>query len=934
MSTTIDQKVVEMRFNNQQFERNAQTSLNTLEKLKRSLDLRGASKGLESLNSAAKNNNIGILGQAAEQVGVKFSAMQVIGTTALVNLTNSAMMAGKRIVKALTIDPVKTGFQEYELKMGSIQTIMASTGESLETVNQYLNELNKYSDQTIYSFSDMTNNIGKFTNAGVKLEDAVAAIKGVSNEAAISGANANEASRAMYNFAQALSAGYVKLIDWKSIENANMATVDFKNQLIETAVSMGTVTKGADGMYKTLKGNVFSATKNFNEVLTDQWMTSEVLITTLKKYADETTDIGKKATQAATEVKTFSMMCDTLKEAAQSGWAETWEIIFGDFNKGKELWTNMSNSIGAVIDKMTKVRNTFLKGVFWEPWQLAAEHIEDAGLSVEDFKKKLMDTAGVTYKAKKYQEDFNKALKKGKITKDVVIKTLDDLSESQLKSTGYTDEEIKKIKELAKEAETSGTSFNKLIENLSRPSGRELALETVNNLLKEFSKLSEAAKKAFDKVFGGTDASGGLYKFIEHLHDLSEEFKISEKAATNFQKIFEGVFSAIQIGWNITGWGLKATINLISAVLKLFGTDLLSVITYVADLITKFNEWAQENTIWWGYINNTAEVVHALVEGLYKCIKAVLGLDVIGDIIERVWKWIGKLFGIVDFEAVGNNIDNLTKIITTFFNNLEKKIKKLDKLKIKINAEPFKNFIEYIQKALPSLDDITKAFDKVKDGISKFFKWIGGLKDSDNIGRDIVLGIANGITSTFSFAIDAIKNLGNTLIDAFCELLGIHSPSKVFIAIGGFIVAGLIYGIQDSAAFLGSSIQEIISHMFEIAGDLIQNGIPYLVDVVKTLGSKLLEGLKASDIDLGSLFVLGSMVTVAFFLKKIYDTLDKLTGGVTSPLKALGGMLNAVTDLLKGLKANMKAVRIRVYAEAIKNIAMSIAIMAGVFIAL
>lgn len=1005
MSTTIDNKVVEMRFNNQQFERNAQTSLNTLEKLKQSLNLKGASKGLESLNTAAKNNNIGVLGQAAEQVGVKFSAMQVIGTTALVNLTNSAMMAGKRIVKALTIDPVKTGFQEYELKMGSIQTIMASTGESLETVNQYLNELNKYSDQTIYSFSDMTNNIGKFTNAGVKLEDAVAAIKGVSNEAAISGANANEASRAMYNFAQALSAGYVKLIDWKSIENANMATVDFKNQLIETAVSLGTVTKGADGMYKTLKGNAFNATKNFNEVLTDQWMTSEVLITTLKKYADTTTEIGKKATQAATEVKTFSMMCDTLKEAAQSGWAETWEIIFGDFNKGKELWTNMANSIGAVIDKMSKVRNTFLKGVFWEPWQLAAEYIEDAGLSLEDFKKKLMDTAGITYKAKKYQEDFNKALKKGKITKEVVIKTLknytktskessenteamtaklkkfqkicdevwkgtygngqkrvealtkagykynevqtlinktqhgrklilDDLSESQLKSIGYTDEEIKKIKELVEEAKTSGTSFNKLIENLSRPSGRELVLNTVNNLLKEFSKLSEAAKKAFDKVFGGTDASGGLYKFIEHLHGLSEEFKISEKAATNFQKIFEGVFSAIQIGWNITGWGLKATIKLISAVLELFGTDLLSVAAYVADLITRFNEWAQKNTIWWGYINNTAKIIRAFAEGIYDCIKAVIGLDKVGEAFDKVWGWIGKLFGIVDFEAVGNNIDNITKIITKFFNNLEKKIKKFDKLKIKINAESFKNFIEYIQKALPTFDDINKAINTIKAEISKFFKWVGSLKDSDNLGRDIVLGIANGITSTFSFAIDAIKNLGNMIVDAFCELLGIHSPSKVFIAIGGFIVAGLIYGIQDSAAFVGSSIQEIVSHMFEIAGDAIQNGIPYLVEVVKTLGSKLLEGLKASEIDLGSLFVLGSMVTVAFFLKKIYDTLDKLTGGVTSPLKALGGMLNAVTDLLKGLKSNMKAVRIRVYAEAVKSIAISIAIMAGVFVAL
>ena len=1064
MSTTIDQKVVEMRFNNQQFERNAQTSLNTLEKLKRSLNLKDASKGLENLNSAAKNNNIGILGQAAEQAGVKFSAMQVIGTTALVNLTNSAMMAGKRIVKALTIDPVTTGFQEYELKMGSIQTIMASTGESLETVNQYLNELNKYSDETIYSFSDMTNNIGKFTNAGVKLEDAVAAIKGVSNEAAISGANANEASRAMYNFAQALSAGYVKLIDWKSIENANMATVDFKKQLIETAVSMGTVTKGADGMYKTLKGNAFNATKNFNEVLTDQWMTSEVLITTLKKYADTTTDIGKKATQAATEVKTFSMMCDTLKEAAQSGWATTWEIIFGDFYKGKELWTNMANSIGSVIDKMSDVRNTFLKNVFWEPWELAAERIQEAGLSVEVFKKKLMKTAGVTYKAKTYQKDFNKALEQGKITKKVLIKTLesytktttkstkttedmtaklkkfqkicdevwygtygngqkrvealtkagykynevqalvnktqngrkltlDDLSKSQLKSIGYTDKEIKKIKELSKEAKkikelskeakTTGTVFNELIENLSRPSGRELILETVNNLLKEFSKLSDAAKKAFDKVFGGKDASGGLYDFIENLRDLSKEFKITKDQALNFQRIFEGVFSAIQIGWNITGWGLRATIKLVSAVLELFGTDLLSVAAYVADLITEFNLWAQENTIWWGYINNTAKIIYALVDGIYDCTKAFLGLDIIGDTIKRVWEWIGKLFGLVDFKAVGNNIDRITDIITKFFDNLEVKIKKLDNLKIKINAESFKNFIEYVQKALPTLDDVKNAIEKFKNAISKIFDWIGNLKVSNNIGADIVLGIANGIKSSVSYAADAIKNLGTTIIEAFCKLLGINSPStvfatfganiigglvlgllknggvvvsaiknlgkllinsfckllginspsKVFIAIGGFIIAGLIYGLQDSAAFLNSSIQEIVAHMFDIVGDAIENGIPYIVEVVKTIGSKLLDALKMSDVDLGSLFIVATFVTAALLMKKILDTLNKFAD-IVSPFKALGDMFKGVTSLMKEFEKNVKASRIKIYAESIKSIAISIAILAGVFIAL
>lgn len=1005
MSTTIDQKVVEMRFNNQQFERNAQTSLNTLEKLKQSLNLTGASKGLEQLNSAARNNDIGALGRAADAVGVKFSAMQVIGTTALVNMTNSAINAGKRIVRALTIDPVKTGFQEYELKMGSVQTIMASTGESLETVNQYLNELNKYSDQTIYSFSDMTNNIGKFTNAGVKLEDAVAAIKGVSNEAAISGANANEASRAMYNFAQALSAGYVKLIDWKSIENANMATVDFKNQLLETAVSLGTVTKGADGMYKTLKGNAFNATKNFNEVLQDQWMTSEVLITTLKKYADETTDIGNKATQAATEVKTFSMMCDTLKEAAQSGWATSWEIVFGDFNQGKELWTSMAKSIGAVIDKMSDVRNTFLKGVFWEPWKIAAEQIDEAGLSVEDFKKKLLETAGVTYKASTYEKKFTKALKEGKITKEVVIKTLesytgagkksskttedmtaklnkfqkicdevwkgtygngqkrvealtkagykynevqelvnktqhgrkltlDDLSASQLKSIGYTDKEIEAIQKLANEAKTTGTDFNKLIDNLSRPSGRELVLATINNLLEEFSKLLQPAKEAWAEVFGDGDKSEGLYDVIKNLKELSDNFEITEDQANDFKRILKGAFSGIEITWNITSMSIIGGLKILNAVLGLFGTDIMKAAAYVADLITKFDEWAQENTIWWGYINNTAKIIHAFIDGIYKCIKAVVGLDKVGAVFKRVWGWIGKLFGLVDFGEVNNNVESLVKVINTFFTNLETKIKSIDNLKIDISWDSFKNFLDYVTSVLPTFEDLEKGFEKIQSVISKFFNWLGSMKESENLGRDIVLGIAKGIKSTASEAVEAIKNVGITIKEAFCKLLGISSPSKVFIAIGGFIVAGLIYGIKNSARFIGMSTKEIVTQMFTIAGDAIQNGIPYIVDLVKTLGSKILEGLKASEIDMGSLFVVGSMVTVAFFLNKILKVLDNLTGGVTSPLKALRDMFVHVTNLVDEFTKNQKAIRFGIYAKALESIAKSVAIMAGIFIVL
>ena len=362
MSTTIDERVVEMRFDNRQFEAGVKTSLSTLDKLKEGLDLDGAAKGLKGLGDAAKKCDLSTLSNSVETVRMKFSALEVMAVTALSNITNSVINTGKRMIESFTLEPVKQGFDEYELKMGSIQTIMMSTGASLEEVNKYLQELNTYSDKTIYSFQDMTSNIGKFTNAGVGLEDAVMAIQGVSNVAAVSGANANEASRAMYNFAQALSAGYVKLIDWKSIENANMATVEFKTQLLESAVACGTLTKTADGMYKTVKGNVIDATHNFNDSLQDQWMTTEALVGTLRNYADETTDIGKKAFAAAQDVKTFSQLIDTLKEVAGSGWANTWEILFGDFDEAKELWTGLSQAIGGFIDTQSDARNSVLQG--------------------------------------------------------------------------------------------------------------------------------------------------------------------------------------------------------------------------------------------------------------------------------------------------------------------------------------------------------------------------------------------------------------------------------------------------------------------------------------------------------------------------------------------------------------------------------------------
>lgn len=376
--SAVDSKVVELRMENQQFESGAEKSLSTIEKLHKSLSLIGDTKGIDSIGSSLKNVKFDALTSGVDTARRGFSLLETVTFGFFSSLGSRLEQTAEQFARLVTgIDPLIDGFSEYELKMDSVQTILmgAKTADglpvTLDMVNQKLEELNAYSDKTIYSFRDMTANIGKFTNAGVDLDTAVAAIQGISNEAALSGANANEASRAMYNFSQALSAGYVKLIDWKSIENANMATVEFKQTLIDTAVELGTVKEAGDGLYEGLgtgqATEAFNATTQFNNALANQWMTSEVLTTALAKYADETTSIGRRAFEAATKVKTFSQLMDTLKEAAGSGWAQTFEILIGDFEEARSFFTFLSNEIGGVIGGMAEERNNFLKAAFEAP---------------------------------------------------------------------------------------------------------------------------------------------------------------------------------------------------------------------------------------------------------------------------------------------------------------------------------------------------------------------------------------------------------------------------------------------------------------------------------------------------------------------------------------------------------------------------------------
>lgn len=360
MSKSIDERVVEMQFDNQQFEKGISTSVKSLDKLKKSLQLDDAGRSFEKLERSAKNVRLDGLAASVDAISSKFTLIGRMSIAWMDNIAHAAVNAGKRIVNALTVDPVRSGFNEYELKMDSVKTIMNATGESVETVSKYLEELNKYADDTIYSFSDMTSNIGKFTNNGVKLSDATMAIKGVANAAAYAGASSQQASAAMYNFSQSLSS-FLNTRDWYSIENANMATTQMKQAFIDTAVELGTLQKTAEGFYKTIDGKHEVTVANFRDTLQYQWGTRDVIIKTLSKYSDTTTELGQKAMEAATQVRTLSKMWDTLKEAAQSGWGQTWEIVFGNIDEATKLFTGMSNAISEVLEKQTKTRNEVLQ---------------------------------------------------------------------------------------------------------------------------------------------------------------------------------------------------------------------------------------------------------------------------------------------------------------------------------------------------------------------------------------------------------------------------------------------------------------------------------------------------------------------------------------------------------------------------------------------
>lgn len=894
MSTTIDHKVVEMRFDNKHFEQHTRESMSTLDKLKAKLNFKDSAKSLQELNSSANKVNMNGLTSALDSCHSKFSALEVMGVTALANITNSAVNAGKRILNSLTLEPITTGFNEYELKMDSVKTIMASTGESVEKVNEYLEELNEYSDQTIYSFSDMTQNIGKFTNAGVKLEDAVMAIKGISNEAAVSGANANEASRAMYNFAQALSAGYVKLIDWKSIELANMATKEFKQQLIDSAVAIGTLTETSDGMYQTLSGTVITATQNFNESLQDQWMTTDVLVSTLKDYADNTTEIGKKAFAAAQDVTKFSQMLDVLKETAQSGWARTWEIIFGNIEQAKALFTPLTNFFSGIIDSMSDFRNAVLDNALTRNFRNIFENTSVKKLSEgisgitksleyyqdmvnrvwrgdyknQPYRSGLLEAEGHNYKViqtlvnKGYQykltvEDVAEAekllgketTKTAEATEEATKATEEQLlalikmSDAELEAAGYTKEQVEALRELESVAKKVGIPIEEFIKKLDKIDGRWLIFESFANVGRMFANAASIIKQAWNDIFNpGLDQDGiiekrgnALFNIIAAVHKLTRKLPKLRDENGKLTKTGENLLRTFK--------GIFAVIDLITSIISGGFKLALAIVKKVLSL---FN------------------------------IDLLQFTAIIGDGLVALRDWIKNNLYLAEI------IEFIAKIIVKAV------------LAIKDWITHNENIINGVKKLKSKLSDASKV---MKDWFGGLKSWISGIKDAENIPKYIFDGLINGLKTGAGKVFGFMIEFGKGILNAIKSILGIHSPSTEFHEIGTNIVQGLYNGISST--------------------------IKMVYDLIMSVGGKLIEIVK--NLDLGSLF------TIAIGAGSVYGiiTIAKALESLSKPIEVFADIGETFNVTLKRFNGVLSAVKFRLITEGVKTLAISLAILAG-----
>lgn len=756
MSTTVDNRVVQMRFDNEEFEKKASKSLSTLDRLKNALKFSGASKNLDKVNESFKEVDANPLLKAIE--GINGGLTTMVAKATLVNrATNALIDTTKRFVNSMTLDQVNAGWDKYAEKTSAVQTIMAATskdfkdtGVQMSYVNSQLEKLNWFTDETSYNFTEMVGNIGKFTSNGIKLDRSVTAMQGIATWAARSGANANEASRAMYNLSQALSTGAVKLIDWKSIENANMATAEFKENAIEAAVALGKLKKKGDGTYVTMKNNAVSV-QNFNNALSDAWFTSDVLLNVLDryggftnklyevssatdltatqllsavdKYAEGTLDLqayasmtgvdieelrgyldelssstyelGRKSFQSAQEAKTFAEAISATSDAVSTGWMKTFELIFGDYEEAKKLWTNLANILYEVFAASGDVRNELFEG--WREGggrKTMLEGINEMMEAILRVIKPFKDAFRDIFPAKTSQDllNFTNGFKKLMKALQLNSRQMTNLRRAARGVFSVFDILFSTLKQLGN-----------TIKNLVAPelgSFGDLVLEilgTIGDLLYGFRNMILSGEKlsiGFEKI------GSGAKKLIEILKNLFIQFKNSKIGQTAFKLLVTTIEAS-------AGAALKLLNYISETVSKIKGIDKLTF----PNLIGIFSQIGKDAWSWFKGLTTSITDTNGLLESFKSTVESVC-------------------------DKTGASFDNLTRRISIVFNTLRGWLKDVPwgaLLSIVFGfgiIQSVNNFTKAMTQFATAIGNLTGGFAGLMTGVNKVMTSVAGMFDA------------------------------------------------------------------------------------------------------------------------------------------------------------------------------------------------------------
>lgn len=876
MSQEVDSRVVEMRFDNANFEKNTKQTISTIDRLMEKLQFKGAEKGFEKLDAAAKNVDFATMQTSLDRLESKFSSLNIVATTALVNITNKFVDAGEKLVKSLSIDQVASGWDKYTEKTSNVQTIMNATGKSIDQVNGYLNKLMWYSDETSYSFSEMTSALSQMTAAGGNIDKMIPMIMGIANATADAGKTGFAFQSTIRNLTQSYSAGHLQLQDWKSLNLMGTATKALKQELIDTAVELGTLKKG----------EVTIGT--FESSLSKKWANTKVMEKTFEKYASmmeaayEMTqknkgmtssealeklsgqygELAERAALAAQQATSFGQAIDSTKDAVSSKWMAVFETFFGNKEEATETWTELSDRLYDIFVPSIDGLNERLKDGLNSGWaQLQGRLGDQADAYSYTLQQVALASGAVTEEQITKAGSFTKALQQNGVSAQLLKASLDEaqtsaeklltLSDKEMAAKHYDRETIQRDAEafakLNAEIQNGTLDLDEYAQKIGELSGREHLVQSFWNIMDAIGKVVAPVKEAFSEIFPPADGER-IYSFAERLDLMTQKLIITDQTAEKIKKTFKGLFTVLK--------GVTTILSKIGAVAK----EAFSLLANAAKPV--------------------AQVMLSVGAGL-------------GDFLETIYK-VATGSGTLR-EKLGGIKTALTKLLSPV-------------------------------DALGSMLKNTKIAQYIDTFLKKGEESTGLLGTLYSVGRRAFDGLSAVIRTAASGGIGILGALGMAISTLLSKLGGLGENAVQVLGLTKPNLEDFQQNLIDMPKNLSKSMSEFASS-FQRSMNKINGSVGDAFAPVKQFFTAVKEGFDAiSGTDVYRFMSLIDVGLLAFSIGQMAKATKSLKAMLETPLT---GMLNSISGTFKQLTSAIKTWQKNESTKTLTGMATAILILAG-----